>query len=203
MRMCIRFQQGARTCAIDVRHEWHCGLPSVSYGWQPFSSAISHLLSLLQSVALLACSLHASPCVPAVVLSVQFSRSVMSDSLWPHGLQQARPPCPSPTPGAYSNSCPLNRWCHQTTSSSVIPFSSCPQSFPASGAFQMSQFFASGSQSIGVSATTSVLPMNIQDWFPLGWAGLISLLSKELSRVFSNTTSWASLSCFQRENHSL
>ena len=93
MRVCIRFQQGARTCAIDVRHEWHCSLPSVSYRWRPFSSAISHLLSLLQSVTLLACSLHASSCVPAVVLSVQFSRSVMSDSLRPRALQQARPPC--------------------------------------------------------------------------------------------------------------
>ena len=92
--------------------------------------------------------------------SVQFSRSVMSDSLRPHGLQNARAPCPSPTPGAYSNSCPLSRWCHPTISSSVVPFSSCPQSFPASGSFQMSQFFISGGQSVGVSASTSVLPMN-------------------------------------------
>ena len=120
--------------------------------------------------------------------SVQFSRSVVSDSLWPHGLQHARPPYPLPTPGAYSNSYPLSRWCHPTISSSVIPFSSHLQSFPASGSFQMSQFFTSGSQSIGVSASASVLPMNIQDWFPLGWTGWISLLSKGLSRVFSNTT---------------
>ena len=102
----------------------------------------------------------------------------------PHGLQHARPPCPSPTPRVYSNSCPLSQWCHPTISSSVVPFSSCPQSFPASGSFPMSQFFTSGGQSLGTSA--SVLPMNIQDWFPLGWTGLISLQSKGLSRVFSN-----------------
>ena len=103
--------------------------------------------------------------------SVQLSRSVLSDSLKPHGLQHDRPPCPSPTPGAYSNTCPLNWWCHPTISSSVVPFSSCLQPFPASGSFQMSQFFASGGQSIGVSASASVLPMNIQDWFPLGCTG--------------------------------
>ena len=97
--------------------------------------------------------------------SVQFSCSVVYNSLWPHGLQHIRPPCPSPTPGAYSNSCPLNRWCHPTISSSVVPFSSSLQSFPASGSFQMSQFFASGAQSIGVSASISVLPKNIQGWF--------------------------------------
>ena len=113
--------------------------------------------------------------------------SVMSDSLWPHGLQHARPPCPSPTPGTPSNSCSLSQWCHPTISSSVIPFS-CLQSFPASGSFQMSQFFASGGQSIGVSVSASVLPMNIQDWFPLGLTGLISFQSKGLSRVFSYTT---------------
>ena len=121
-------------------------------------------------------------------ISVQFNHSVVSDSLWPHGLQQyTRPPCPSPTPGVYSNSCPLSQWCHPTTSSSVVPFSSHLQSFPASGSFQMSQF-ASGGQSIGVSASESVLLMNIQDWFPLGWTGWISLQFKGLSRVFSNTT---------------
>ena len=123
-----------------------------------------------------------------VCSSVQFSRSVMSDSLWPHGLQHARHPCTSPTSGLYSNSCPLSQWCHPIISSSVIPFFSCLQSFPASGSFQMSQFFASGGQSIGVSASTSVLPMNIQNWFPLGWTGWISLQSKGLSKVFSNTT---------------
>ena len=104
-------------------------------------------------------------------LSVQFSRSVVSDSLQIHGLQHARPPCPSPTPRVYSNSCPLSQWCHSTTSLSVVPFSSCLQTFPASGSFPMSQFFTSGGQSIGVSASASVLPMNIQDWFPLGWTG--------------------------------
>ena len=121
-------------------------------------------------------------------LTVQFSHSVASDSLRPHGLQHARPPCSSPTPRAYSNSCPLSQWCHPTVSSSVVPFSSCLQSFPASGSFQMSQFFASDGQSIGVSASTSVLPMNIQDWFPSGWTGWISSQSKGLARVFSNTT---------------
>ena len=120
--------------------------------------------------------------------SVKFSRSVMSDSLWPHGLQHARSPYPSPTPGVYPNSCPLSQWCHPTISSSVSPFSSRLQSFPASGFFQMSQFFTSGGQNIGVSASTSVLPKSIQDWFPLGWTGWISLQSKGLSRVFSNTT---------------
>ena len=118
------------------------------------------------------------------ISSVQFSCSVGCNSLWPHELQHARPSCPSPTPRVYPNSCPLSWWCHPTISSSVVPFS-CPQSFPAPGSFQMSQLFASGGQSIGVS--TSVLPMNIQDWFPLGWTGWISLLSKGLSRIFSNT----------------
>ena len=107
--------------------------------------------------------------------SVQFSRSVMSNSLQPHELQHTRPPCPSPAPGVYPNSCPLSRWCHSTISSSVVPFSSCLQSFLMSGSFQMSQLFASGSQNTGVLASTSILPMNTQDWFPLGWTGWISL----------------------------
>ena len=115
--------------------------------------------------------------------SVQFNRSVMSNSLWPHESQHTRPPCPSPTPGVYPNSCPLTQWCHPTISFSVVPFSSCPQSFPASESFPMSQLFAWGGQSIGVSASTSVLPMNTQDWSPLGWTGWISLQSKGLSRV--------------------
>ena len=119
---------------------------------------------------------------------VQFSCSVVPDSLWPHGLQHARLPYPSPIPGACSNLCPLSRWCHPTISSSGVPFSSRFQSFPASGSFPMSQFFASGSQSIGVVASASILPMNIQDWFPLGWTGWISSLPKGLSRVFSNNT---------------
>ena len=121
-------------------------------------------------------------------VSVQFSRSVVSDSLQPHGWQHARPPCPSPTPGVYSNPCPLSQWCHPTISSSVIPFSSCLQSFPASGSFPVSQFFTSRGQSTGVSASASVLPMNIQDWFPLGLTGLISMPSRGISRVFSNIT---------------
>ena len=133
-------------------------------------------------------ALFAKGLIKLELISVQFSCSVVSDSLRPDGLQYARPPCPSPTPGVYSNSCPLSQWCHPTISSSVIPFSSHLQSFPASGSFQMSQLFASGGQRIGVSALASVLPMNIQDYSPLGWTGLVSLLSKELSRVFSNTT---------------
>ena len=120
----------------------------------------------------------------------QFSsvHSVMSDSLRPHEPQHARPPCPSPTAGVYPNACPLSRWCHPTISSSVIPLSSCPQSFPASGSFQMSQLFTSGGQNIAVPASTSVLPVNTQDWSPLEWICWISLQSKGLSRVFSNTT---------------
>ena len=119
--------------------------------------------------------------------SVQFSHSVVYDSLWPHGLQHARPPCPSPTPGVHSNSHPSSRWCHPTVSSSVVRFSFCLQSCPASGSFPMSPFFTSVGQSIGVSASASVLPVNIQDWFPLGLTGLISLLSKGLSRMQWNT----------------
>ena len=112
----------------------------------------------------------------------------MSNSLWPHELKHTRPPGPSPTAGVYSNSCPLGQWCHPTISSSVVPFSSCLQSFATSGSFQMSQHFASGGQNIGVSTSTSILPMNTQDWSPLGWTGWLSLQSKGLSRVFSNTT---------------
>ena len=120
--------------------------------------------------------------------SVQSSHSVMSNSLWPHESQQARPPCPSQTARVYSNSCPTSQWCHPSISSSVIPFSSCPQSLPASGTFPMSQPITLGSQSTGVSGSASVLPMNTQGWSPLGWTGWISLQSKEVSRVFSNTT---------------
>ena len=120
---------------------------------------------------------HTNPAVFPILsfVSVHFSRSVVSDSLWPHGMRHARPPCPSLTPGACSNSCPSSRWCHPTILSSVVPFSSCLQSFPASGS-QMSQFFTSGGQSIGASVSASVLPINIQGWFPLGLTGLISLL---------------------------
>ena len=124
------------------------------------------------------------------ISSVQFSHSVVSSSLRPHGLQHSRLPCLSPTPGVYSNSCPLSQWCHPTISFSVISFSSCLQSFPRSGSFPTSQFFESGGQNIGVSTSPSVLPVSIQDWFPLGLGltGLISLQSKGLTRVFSNTT---------------
>ena len=133
--------------------------------------------------------LSSSSSIPYFIGRVsQFSCSVMSDSLQPHGLQHARLPCPSPTPRAYSNSCPSRRCCHPTISSSVTPFSSHLQSFSASGSFPMSQFLASGGQSIGISASASFLPKNTQDWSPLGWTGCISLQSKGLSRVFSNTT---------------
>ena len=128
------------------------------------------------------------PEIYCLILCVQLSCSGMSDSLWPHGLQHSRLPCPSPTPRTCSNSCPSSQWCHPTISSSVVPFSSHLQSFPALGSFPMSQFFTSGVQSIRVSASASVLPMNIQDWFPLGLTDWISLQSKEFSRVFSNTT---------------
>ena len=126
-------------------------------------------------------------------ISVQFSRSVVSDSLRPCGLQHAMLPCPSPTPGAYSNSCPSSWWCHPTISSSVIPFSSCLQSFPESGSFQMSQLFESGGQSIGISASASVLPMNTQDWSPLGGTGWISLQSKGQGRLLQHYSSKASI----------
>ena len=121
-------------------------------------------------------------------VSVQFSRLVVSDSLQPHESQHTRPPCPSPTPGVHSNSCPSSQWCHPAISSSVVPFSSCPQSFPAPTSFPMSQLFTWGGQSIGASASTPVRPMNTQDWSPSGWTGWISLQFKGLSRVFSNTT---------------
>ena len=125
--------------------------------------------------------------LPIFYTSVWISHSVMSDSLRPHEPQHARPPCPSPTPRVHPNSCASTWWCHPTILSSVIPFSSCPQSIPASVSFQMSQLFTSGDQNIGVSASTSVLPMNTQEWSPLGWTGWISLQSKGLWRVFSNT----------------
>ena len=122
------------------------------------------------------------------LISVQFSHSVMSNSLRLHGLQPAKPPWPSPAPRVYPNSCPLSVWCHSTISSAVVPLSSCLQSFPASGSFPISQLWTWGGQNVGVSAVTSVLPMNTQDWSPLGWTGGIFLQSRRLSRVFSNTT---------------
>ena len=124
----------------------------------------------------------------SIMSSIQFSRSVVSDSLLLHESQHARPPCPSATCGVYPNPCPSSRWFYPAISSSVVPFSSCRQSLPASGSFPMSQLFASAGQSIGVSASTSVLPMNTEDWSPLGWTGWISFQPKGLSRVFSNTT---------------
>ena len=140
-----------------------------------------------QMVAL-SCGPHCLHRNTNALTQVQFSSSVMSDSLWPQRLQHARPPCLSPIPEVYSNSCPLSQWCHPTISSSVVPSSSRLQSFPASGFFPRNQLFVWGGQRIGVSASVSVLPMNIQDWFPLGWTGWISLQSKGLSRVLSNTT---------------
>ena len=168
-------------------------------------------------------SLQPHPCTAAhqasllfQLSSVQFSHSVTSDSLRSHESQHARPPCPSPTPRVHSNSCPSSQWCYPAISSSVVPFSSCPKSLPASGSFPMSQFFTSGGQCIRVSASASVLPMNIQDWFPLGWTGWISLQSKGLSRVFSNCSKASILRrsaflysptltsiCDHRKNHSL
>ena len=132
--------------------------------------------------------LHKSSINYIFTIILLFSHSVVSDFLWPHRLQHASLPCPSPSPGAYWNSCPLSRWCHPTILSSIVPFSFCLQSFPASGSFLISCFFTSNGQSIRASASASVLPMNIQYWFSLGLTGLISLQSKELSRVFSNTT---------------
>ena len=147
-----------------------------------------------------------------IISSVQFSRSVMSNSLQPHESQHARPPCPSPTPGVHSNSCPSSQWCHPAISPSVVPFFSCPQSLPAPGSFPMSQLFAWGGQTIGVSALASVLPMNTQGW-SLEWTGWISLQSKGLSRVFSKSINSSALSFHHsptvtsihdhRKNHSL
>ena len=146
------------------------------------------LLNLLKVLEACGCWFISEVSTVKIYHSKQFSHSVLSDSLRPPGLQHARLPCPSPTPGAYSKSYPLSQWCHPITSSSVIPFFSRLQSFPASGSFQMSQFFTSGGKIIGVSASVSVLPINIQDWFTLEWTGWISLQSKGLSRVFSSTT---------------
>ena len=152
-------------CALQSQTKWICS----------FYSAVR------------AISMQPTP-ICAANYSVQFSRSVVPDSLQPHESQHARPPCPSPTPRVHPNSCALSWCCHPAISSSVVPFSSCPQLLPASGSFPMSQLFAWDGQSIGVSASTLVLPMNTQDWSPLGWTGWISLQSKGLSRVFSNTT---------------
>ena len=170
------------------RQEYWSGLPCPSLGDLPYPGVEPVLLTSLHW------QVGSSPLTPVgklriyVSSSVQFSRSVVSDSLQPHEPQHTRPPCPPPTPGVHLNPCPLSRWCHPTISSAVVPVSSCLQSFPASGYFPMSQLFASGGQRIGVSASTSVLPMNTQDWSPLGWTIWITLQSKGLSRVFFNTT---------------
>ena len=167
------------------------------WAWSAFSSQLRHVRASLTIQRCLAsaketCMIWLSFtylffCCPHANLVSSMAQSC--PTLRPHGLQHGWPPCPSPTPRVYSNSCPMSQWCHPTISSSVIvPFSSCLQSFPASGSFQMSQLFASGGQRIGVSASASVLLINIQDWFPLGWTGWISLQSKGLSRVFSNAT---------------
>ena len=172
---------------------WKCGSPQhpCCRSVMPRGSGFKALLHPSCSEALTETSF-----MGVIFSSVQFSCSVMSNSLRIYELQHARPPCSSPAPGVYSNSCPSSHWCHPATSSSVIPLSSCPQSFPALGTFPMSQLFSWGGQSIGVPASTSVLPMNTQDWSPLGWTGWISLQSKRLSRVFSNTTK-----CFDVQKH--
>ena len=191
--------KGFRTFTIVWELLWYCYSPVCgSPTWWVWDFILSILHSSYLLIAASSLTLDVGylfvggfQCPPAdgcSISSVQFSRSVVSDCLWPHESHHARPPCPSPTPGVYSNSCPLSRWCHPAISSSVIPFSSCPQSLTASGSFPMSQLFAWGGQSIGVSASVSVLPMNTQDWSPLGWTGWISWQSKGLSKVFSNTT---------------
>ena len=161
---------------------WHCSFSHLRWHFpMPRDIGLDYVITLTSrmSVEMSMCQFQAS---------VQFSPSVVSNSLWAHEPQHNRPPCPSLTPGVYPNSCPLSRWLHPTISSSVIPFSFRPQSFPTSRSFQMSQLLASGGQNTEVSALTSVLPMNTQDQSPLGWTGWISLQSKGLSRVFSNTT---------------
>ena len=157
--------------------------PSVTYCFTS-SQSLPKVISLVLNCHPLAILIHSIH----LINSVQFSHSVMSDSLWPHEPQHAKPPCPSQTPRDYSNSCPSSQWCHPAISSSVVPFSSCTQSLQASGSFPMCQLFMWGGQSIGVSASSSVLPMNTQDWSPFRWTGWISLQSKGLARVFSNTT---------------
>ena len=166
---------------------WGWTLICLSASSLPSVLLMLHGLTMLYSASLKYHLLKIS--VLTVIPSIQFSSVTQScPTLWPHELQHASPPCPSPTPGVHPNLCPLSWWCHLIISSFVGPFSSCPQSFPASASFHMSQLFASGSQNIGVLASTSDLPMNTQDLFPLGWTGWISLQSKGLSRVFSNTT---------------
>ena len=179
---------GWGNCILHMRRTWICG-----WGAKEQSTIdwiCPHKIDVEASIAnRMVCEYRAC----REVQSVQFKGSVLSDSLQPHGLQHARLPCPSPTPRACSNSNPLSWWCHKTISSSVMPFSSCLQSFPTSESSPMSQFVASGSQSIGASASASVLPVNIQGWFPLRLTGLISLQSKRLSRAFSPTPQFKSI----------
>ena len=171
---------------LSLSHIWLFATPWTAACQAPLSSPVSQRFLKFMSIELLMLSNHLILCHPISFLHILLSScSVMSDSLQPHGLQHTRLACPSPSPGACSNSCPLSQWCPPAISSSVIPFS-CLQTSPASGSFLMSQLFTSGSQSIG--ASPSILSMNIQGWFPLGWTGLISLQSKGFSRVFSNTT---------------
>ena len=156
----------------------------------PCPSLSSGVCSDIMFIELVMLSNHLILCRPLLLLFFQFSSvaQLCLKTLWPHGLQHARLPCSSPTPGACSHSCPWSWWCHPTISSSVIPFSSCLQSFPAWGSFPMTQLFASDGQNTGALASASVLPKNIQDWFPLGWTGWMSFQSKGLSKVFSDTT---------------
>ena len=182
-----KFPVGFFSCSVKWNSQNRTGFSSKDGAWWSRRQWL-RLSSWNHVSELLTPSLSLDDCMSLRFSSVQFSHSVVSNSLQPHGLQHAGPPCPSPTPRVYSSSCPLSWWYHLVTSSSTIPFSSCLQSFPASGSFPMSQFFPSGGQSIGVSASASVLPMNIKDWFPLGWTSLISLQPKGLSRVFFNTT---------------
>ena len=183
-------RQGTATPSSSYRpvHGWH---PSVMNSWKSshWSQSVGSLSFLFQQPRSIDRTITNCDEFEILPLLLRlFSCSVVFNSLWPHGLQHARLPCPSLSPGACSNSCLLSRWCHPTILSSVVPFSSCLQCCPVSGSFLMSWLITSGGQSIGVSTSASILPMNIQDWFPLGWTGLISLQSKGLSRVLSNTT---------------
>ena len=196
-----KFPVGFFSCSVKWNSQNRTGFSSKDGAWWSRRQWL-RLSSWNHVSELLTPSLSLDDCMSLRFSSVQFSHSVVSNSLWLHGLQRARLPCPPPTPRACSNSCPLSQWCHPTVSSSVGPFSSCLQSFPVSGSFPMSQFFASNGQSVGVSASASVLPMNIQGWFPLGLTGLISLQSKGLSRVFS-TFLWSFKKLLQRSHSHL
>ena len=204
--MIVARVQSVSQSVQSLSHVWPFSTPWTIAHQASLSITNSRSLLKLMSIALVMPSNHLILCRPLLLLlsifpnirvfsnesvlriQFQFSRSVLPNSLQPHELQHARPPCPSSAPRVYPNPCSLSQWCHSTISSSVLPFSFHLQSFPASGSFQMNQFFESGGQSIGVSAAGSVLSLNIQDWFPLEWTAWISLQSNGLSRVFSNTT---------------